>query len=932
MQSAIEIIKNVARQRAQGESSPLLLLHTIEPRHGALISHLPMANNLLQTWVELTGAPFCQHQSLALASWRRGEPFALTGGGVAAYQTLHFLLRELLLSAPEDRVLFVLPNDEMIDFHLHEIENWNTALNTALTASYVDMEKITRQALASRILFTTPDVLHRRLLRHHDRAWRPFWQHLQHIVLPDIDHFRGIALAHITALLRRSMRLIPHTPALVATLEQCENLDITLQDISGYPWWIIPADDTPHRATTLAMWRAGNECLRDVVRLALHCARPGYHVQIICTPMEKPLFLAHPDIEGMPISIGTIPGDADITIFAGYPGAHTHIRRALNGSFTTTPQLTLLVLGNLPLEHAIARQTKEYDESTHAMPFLDTPPPMWIAPPDNAYIAAQYLLCAASERPLREPEIQAWQVQDIITHLVQHKKMARLPGSKAAWQPLPAIGDPYAHFGLSVAGMAPIFVYNEHVQYIDTLDPALFDRWGFPGATMPVGRSSYRVVDWDEEHGRIFLTTEHQQRRTFPLRRCDVTVREEREHTRVCGRSVGMGRVVIEEEIYGYREVEGENPSVDYALEPPLITRWAAPALWVSLAVKIDVPGQLIGWSLASALPSRIVCNHTDLVPAYDDGLIRLYFIEAQPGGNGVSSWVYQHFEALLPFAYDVALACRSDALLEPLSRIDMDWLLTLLGGDVALPETVAPCTRTDKAHKVGAEQRSEPLPIDTPSDQRRYTGTPATPDTSVDASVDKRLPVVEKPRPPAPATTHPDSDHGAPATPAPRKPRKRATANDEAEQTAEHGQAPRQTEEQELASRPTKAKRRQRTPKQQQAFDKKHPTDMPVAQHEDGVQNDETDTTTPSSRTRHGKQERTQEEKPQEPALATQQHRDSTPAGKQHHSADSDTDEGISHEPAQEDSEEEPPDANAILARLRRKREQGETHTKKTR
>lgn len=926
MQSAIEIVKNLARQRAQGESSPLLLLHPIEARHGTLISHLPIANNLLQTWVELTGSPFCQHQSLSLASWRRGEPFALTGGGVAAYQTLHFLLRELLLSAPEDKALFVLPNDEMVDFHLHEIEKWNTSLNTPLTASYVDMEKITRQALASRIVLTTPDVLHERLLRHHDRAWGIFWQHLRHMLLPDIDRYNGIALAHLTALLRRSMRLIPHTPALAATLGEAENLDTTLQAISSYPWWIIPADDTPHRATTLAVWRAGNECLRDVGRLALHCARPGYHVQIVCTPMEKPLFLAHSDREDVSINVGTIPSDADITIFAGYPGTHTHIRRACNGSFTKTPHLTILVLGNLPLEHAIARQTKEHHESTHAMPLLDTPPPMWIAPPDNAYIAAQHLMCAASERPLREPEIQEWQAQDIVAHLVQHKKMARLPGSQASWHPLPAIGDPYAHFGLSVAGMAPIFVYNEHVHYIDTLDPALFDRWGFPGATMPIGRSSYRVVDWDEENGRVFLTTEHQQRRTFPLRRCDVTVREEREHTRVRGRFVGMGRVVIEEEIYGYREVEGENPSVDYDLAPPLITRWAAPALWVSLAVKIDVPGQLIGWSLASALPARLVCNHTDLVPAYDAGLSRLYFIEAQPGGNGVSSWVYHHFEALLPFAYDVALACRSDALLEPLSRIDMDWLLTLLGGDVALPETVASRARTDAPHKAATEQRSEP-PIDTTSTQRQYTGTPTTPDTSVDTSVDKRLPVVEKPRPPTPTTTHADSSHGASATPASHKPHKRATAKDEAEQPAEQGQAPRQEQNPEQAGRPTKAKRRQRTPKQQQASDKKPPTNMSVGQQEDVAQQEKTDAaTTTRSRTSSMKQAQ-----PQEPALPTH-HRDSNPVEKQQHSPDSGTDEGIYQEPAQEDPEEEPPDANAILARLRRQREQGETHTKKTR
>jgi hypothetical protein len=45
--------------------------------------------------------------------------------------------------------------------------------------------------------------------------------------------------------------------------------------------------------------------------------------------------------------------------------------------------------------------------------------------------------------------------------------------------------------------------------------------------------------------------------------------------------------------------------------------------------------------------------------------------------------------------AYDIALACRNDPLLEPLSRVDMDWLLALLGrppeAPIAIERTRAP-------------------------------------------------------------------------------------------------------------------------------------------------------------------------------------------------------------------------------------------------
>jgi DEAD/DEAH box helicase domain-containing protein len=41
----------------------------------------------------------------------------------------------------------------------------------------------------------------------------------------------------------------------------------------------------------------------------------------------------------------------------------------------------------------------------------------------------------------------------------------------------------------------------------------------------------------------------------------------------------------------------------------------------------------------------------------------------------------------LLPLAYDIALDCRSDPLLEPSARADMDWLIVLLGGDGRPPK-----------------------------------------------------------------------------------------------------------------------------------------------------------------------------------------------------------------------------------------------------
>jgi hypothetical protein len=148
--------------------------------------------------------------------------------------------------------------------------------------------------------------------------------------------------------------------------------------------------------------------------------------------------------------------------------------------------------------------------------------------------------------------------------------------------------------------------------------------------------------------------------------------------------------------------------------------------------VRLKGSGQLLGWSLVLALPLRVLCRPTDLVPAYDAGLSRLYLVDSQPGGNGLAVWLYQNVEQVLPLAYDVALDNRNDALLEPVARADMDWLLGMLGGELNMPTTgqrqpaLHPATpapaRTEPPRRESPRQeplpaqRSEPSPAPEPA------------------------------------------------------------------------------------------------------------------------------------------------------------------------------------------------------------------------
>jgi DEAD/DEAH box helicase domain-containing protein len=220
-----------------------------------------------------------------------------------------------------------------------------------------------------------------------------------------------------------------------------------------------------------------------------------------------------------------------------------------------------------------------------------------------------------------------------------------------------------------------------------------------------------------KEEGSISLRLETSGRRTYPLRRGNVTIRDVYDERGLFrDQRVAWGRVVVQETIYGWREATPGALPADVALNAPLESRWVAPACWFELPLALQVQGQFIGWCLTAAVTLRALASFTDLVPLYDHERRRLFFVDAQPGGNGLAQWLYQYAEDVLPIAYDVALACRSDPLLEPLSRVDQDWLLALLGR-----APVEPPRRSEPA--------TPPPPV-APSDERRQSnaasGSPA--------------------------------------------------------------------------------------------------------------------------------------------------------------------------------------------------------------
>ncbi len=750
----------MARQRARGDSTPLIMLRALDEMPGERVSHLPIDPQLAQAWLAYTGEPFRPHQAHALAALRRGEPVALRASSIDVAATLQLLARAALAEAPDATVLMLTFDDDHAHTLYAAFEAANQALPRHLQAP-ATMTAALRVDPFARLIIATPEALHGRMLRHHARAWNAFWNGVRLILLPDVHYFTGVAGAHLAELLMRTYRVAAAhgaSPGFLASLIRLSDPTPALSALLGRTWRVIDADDGPRPATVAAIWQGGGAWLRETAELVTLLRRQSYRVHVLCDALVR-VALAAAIGDSADVTLGSVPQPAQVLVCAGFPGSISAFRRMLASGY----QAVIVVLGELPQEQTLARQVTVT---------LDGPLTMWGPPPANVYVLAQHVVCAASELPLTAADVDAWGCADVVARMAANQQLIELPDNEPLWIPA-GEHDPYAEFSVLAASGGAITAHSEHPRIRERLDPTLFERWAFAGAALPPGVGGVRVVMRDEEEGSISVRLETSGRRTYPLRRGQVVIRdvhEERGLNR--DQRIAWGRVVAQETIYGWRELSPGASPVDTALTAPLESRWVTPACWFELPIAIQVQGQFIGWCLTAAVTLRALASFTDLVPLYDHERRRLFFIDAQPGGNGLAQWLYQNAEEILPVAYDVALASRADPLLEPLSRIEQDWLLALLG------RTPVETTRR-------SEPSAAPSPPSAPERERHQPAASSHDSQSSPTRPDRRQPFMPSEALPASRAeaARPSSEEGVSAQHrAPSDPTIRPTDTDDAQ------------------------------------------------------------------------------------------------------------------------------------------------------
>lgn len=427
-------------------------------RYGELSQPLPetLAEALAARGIER----LYTHQVQAIEALRASlDTVVVTGTASGKSLCYHVPVLERLLTEPDATALYLFPTKALAQDQLKSLARLTSGhpgLMRAVTAGVYDgdTQGATRRRLrdGANLLLSNPDMLHQGILPYHAK-WSRFLRGLRFVVVDEIHAYRGIFGSHVANVLRRLDRAVRHVGGdfrVVMCSATIRNPGELAEALTGRTMTVVDDDGSPRGEKCFAFWnppyadatrverrssnvegadllagliergaqalvftksRVSAELVYRYARERLERARPGLGETVRSyrggylpeerRRIEQALFAGElrgvvstnalelgVDIGGLDavVSIGAPPTLASLWQQAGRAG-----RRAGGADGKATPALAVLVAYNETVDQYLMRHPEYcFGRSSEAA----------VVDPNNPYILAQQLACAAHELPL----------------------------------------------------------------------------------------------------------------------------------------------------------------------------------------------------------------------------------------------------------------------------------------------------------------------------------------------------------------------------------------------------------------------------------------------------------------------------------------------------------------------------------------------------
>ncbi len=315
-----------------------------------------------------------------------------------------------------------------------------------------DTPQTTRRKLRDEasIILTNPDMLHQGILPHHTR-WSKFFTNLRYVVIDEIHTYRGIFGSNVANVIRRLNRVCEFygvRPQFICSSATIANPKDLAEKLTGTPMTLVDNDGSPRGDKQFVLWnppiidvggmerRSSNVEAQDLmvtlmksgvrtitfgkarvvaelmyryVREALprqlqDKVRPyrGGYLPEERREIERQLFSG--ELMGITstnaLELGIDVGELDASIIIGFPGTVASVwQQAGRAGRGTEDSLVVFVAYNDPIDQYLVRRP-EY--------FFGQSPESAVIDPENPYVLAHHMKCAAFELPLKEHDSRAF--------------------------------------------------------------------------------------------------------------------------------------------------------------------------------------------------------------------------------------------------------------------------------------------------------------------------------------------------------------------------------------------------------------------------------------------------------------------------------------------------------------------------------------------
>ncbi|MGD8149169.1 DEAD/DEAH box helicase [Ornithinimicrobium sp. Y1694] len=562
-------------------------------------------------------------------------------------------------------------------------------------------------------VLTNPDLLHHTLLPGHER-WRSFLRALRFVVVDECHVYRGVFGAHVSAVLRRLLRLAARygaTPTVVLASATVADPQVLGSTLLGQPVTAVTEDASPRQEMVVGLWRPPEledgrrrgttaetaSVLADLVAagvqtVAFARSRPG--VEVVAARARESLGpgedaprvaayrggylpeerrelehdLRERSIMGLAattaLELGIDIAGLDAVVIAGWPGTRASFwQQAGRAGRRGQKSLAVLVAADDPLDTYLLE---------HPELIFDAPVEACVLDPENPYVLGPHLAAAAAELPLTKEDVQWFgpSVPDLAEQLVAGGALRRRP-TGWFWT---RQERPTDHLQLRDAGQPVQIVDSRSGRVLGTVDEERALTTVHAGAVYVHQGEPYVVTDLDLEASVAMVVAGDPGWSTRARSESTFRIRATEEVAAWGAALLCRGRVEVTTRVTSFQrvlptgEVLGQHP-LDLP-ERTLLTQgvwWSLPAEELALAgiTEEGTPGALHAAEHAAIgmLPLLASCDRWDLggistAHHPDTGLPTVMVFDGHPGGAGFSRRAFDLAPTWLTTTRDLVEAC----------------------------------------------------------------------------------------------------------------------------------------------------------------------------------------------------------------------------------------------------------------------------------